>query len=131
MSNFRFSRVDIPYLAYALNLPGKFKRVFAFFFADLPTHADSFIPESSLIANQVIEQIYHDHGYLLQTLDQPWLAPNQLVEMSDAVSAKGAALLNCWGFVDGTVRVQLKILQIIILIINVPSVVSLYSFFIS
>ena len=84
------------------------------------------IPELSLIANQVIEQIYHDHGYLLQTLDQPWLAPNKLVEMCDAVSAKGAALSNCWGFLDGKVSVQLKFLQIIILVIIVPSVVSLY-----
>ncbi|XP_014674819.1 PREDICTED: uncharacterized protein LOC106814941 isoform X3 [Priapulus caudatus] len=35
---------------------------------------------------------------------QQWLRPRHLDEYAQAISNKGAALTNCWGFVDGTVR---------------------------
>ena len=37
----------------------------------------------------------------LTTLDLVWL---DVAAFSDAVHSQGAALINCWGFVDGTVR---------------------------
>ena len=36
--------------------------------------------------------------------DQQWLSPQHLETYADAVHQKGAALENCWDFVDGTVR---------------------------
>ena len=62
------------------------------------------VPELSLILNEVIRFIYTNHGYLLRDLDQPWLSSQHLEDFALAVHGKGAALENCWGFVDGTVR---------------------------
>ena len=41
---------------------------------------------------------------LLTNFNQPWLSSNCLKQFCDAIHRKGAALDNCWGFVDGTVR---------------------------
>ena len=62
------------------------------------------IPELSLILSEVTEFIVSTHGHLLRDMDQPWLRPAQLELFARAISQKGAALDNCWGFVDGTVR---------------------------
>ena len=43
------------------------------------------------------------NSHLLE-LDQPWLSPENLQLFAATVYNKGAALNNCWGFVDGTVR---------------------------
>ena len=61
------------------------------------------VPELSLILNEVISFIYTNHGYLLRDLDQPWLSSQHLEDFALAVHGKGAALENCWGFVDWTV----------------------------
>ena len=37
-------------------------------------------------------------------LNQPWLSQANLVDFSQSIYRKGAALDNCWGFIDGTVR---------------------------
>ena len=37
-------------------------------------------------------------------MNQAWLSPPNLQSFADAIHNKGAALNNCWGFVDGTVR---------------------------
>ena len=50
------------------------------------------------------EHIYEEHGHLLSTFNQAWLAPAALAEYADVIHRKGAALDKCWGFVDGTVR---------------------------
>ena len=62
------------------------------------------VPELSEIVSEVSGHIFNTHGYLLRTLNQPWLQPDQLQRFADAVYSKGAALKNCWGFIDGTVR---------------------------
>ena len=59
------------------------------------------VPELSLISSEVIDFIYATHGYLLRTLNQPWLAPHCLEEFHQR---QVALLTNCWGFVDGIVR---------------------------
>ena len=50
---------------------------------------------------QVIDDVYDRFKDLLTELDLVWLNPELF---SAAVAAKGAALNNCWGFIDGTVR---------------------------
>ena len=62
------------------------------------------VPQLSMITNMVIDDIYERYGNLLLSLDQPWLSRGNLKSFADAIHAKGAALTNCWGFVDGTVR---------------------------
>lgn len=64
----------------------------------------SICPELSLILSEVCNYVYNTHGHLLSDLNQPWLQPNQLQAFADAIHRKGAALNNCWGFIDGTVR---------------------------
>ena len=43
-------------------------------------------------------------GTCYGNLNQPWLQPRCLEEFANAIHQKGAAMDNCWGFVDGTVR---------------------------
>ena len=61
------------------------------------------MPELSLILGKVLEFIHENHCYLLQDMNQRWLDSIHLEEYANAVYRKGAALDNCWGFVDGTV----------------------------
>ena len=62
------------------------------------------VPEISLILAEVTDHIYRTNGHLPQDLNQPWLEPQQLESFARAIHQRGAALSNCWGFVDGTVR---------------------------
>ena len=62
------------------------------------------VPQLCLTTNYMIDHLYDSFNFLLDTLDQEWLRPGRLEDYATAVSAKGAALTNCWGFVDGTVR---------------------------
>ena len=50
---------------------------------------------------QIVDDIYTRFNEPLTSLDLVWLDP---AAFSDAVHSKGAALNNCWGFIDGTVR---------------------------
>ena len=50
-----------------------------------------------------MDMIYTYHGHLLTNLNQSWLSPADLQMFADAIHNKGAALDNCWGFVDGIV----------------------------
>ena len=40
---------------------------------------------------------------LFTSLDQNWLSPHHLRMYAEAIHRKGAALSNCWEFIDGTV----------------------------
>ncbi|CAH3176394.1 unnamed protein product, partial [Porites evermanni] len=123
LSSFRFRQLDIPYLAQVLRLPEKFicpnrtaalteealcilLRRFAYpcRYVDMMPQFGRSPQELSLIANKVMDEIYETHGHLLTTIDHPWLTRAKRREMADAVHEVGAALPNCWGFVDGTVR---------------------------
>ena len=57
-----------------------------------------------MIHNKVIDFIVDTHGELLQRLDQPFLSSRNLLRFAIAIHHKDAALDNCWGFIDGTVR---------------------------
>ena len=50
---------------------------------------------------QIMEDIFQKFNHLLTSLELIWLDP---AVFSDAIHAKGAALQQCWGFIDGTVR---------------------------
>ena len=62
------------------------------------------VPQLSLICIELTDHIYDNWNHLLQTLNQEWLSRDNLLRYANAVYNKGAAIANCWGFVDGTVR---------------------------
>ena len=57
-----------------------------------------------MIYNKVIDRIFNEHGHLVRQWNRRLLSHNHLQEYADAIADKGAALQNCFGFVDGTVR---------------------------
>jgi len=73
-------------------------------YADLVPRFGRSVPLLCTVANQMTDLIFNQFNHLLRDLDQPWLAPACLQRYANAVHAKGAALDNCWGFIDGTVR---------------------------
>ena len=122
-SEFRFYRNDIYRLAEVLNIPeeivcynrSKFNGIEAFCmflkrfaypcrYSDLIHRCGRSVPELCLMTNAILNKIYDDHFQLLQDFQQNWLSPRNLEIYSEKVHNKGAALDNCWGFVDGTVR---------------------------
>ena len=62
------------------------------------------VAEICVIANHTVDLVFNQWGRLLSDFNQAWLQPIKLEAYATAVRNSGAALLNCWGFVDGTVR---------------------------
>ena len=50
---------------------------------------------------QVLDDVYEKFKDRLAKIDHVWL---DMARFSEAIHAKGAALQNCWGLIDGTVR---------------------------
>jgi hypothetical protein len=61
--------------------------------------------ELCLIFNKVVDIVYHTHQHCLKSWDQPFLSADHLHNYALAVHQHGAPLHNCFGFVDGTVRI--------------------------
>jgi hypothetical protein len=57
-----------------------------------------------MITNTVVDDLYERYSHLFCNFNQPWLSPENLLRYATAIHDKGAALDNCWGFLDGTVR---------------------------
>ena len=62
------------------------------------------VPELSMISNKVVACMYTTHGHKITHWKHDLLNPAALNQYADAISNKGAALENCFGFIDGTVR---------------------------
>ena len=63
------------------------------------------VPEFCTITNKVTDWVYENHGrHRLTEWNDTVLNAAALRRYADAVARKGAALTNCFGFVDGTVR---------------------------
>ena len=62
------------------------------------------VPELSMISSTVMNYIYENHQQRLTNWNQTFLNPAKLEEYAQAISDRGAALKNCFGFIDGTVR---------------------------
>ena len=120
---FRFKKEDIFRLAAALQLPNTFKCQNGVVVDDVealcialkrfahPCRYVDLIPRFGrpvsllcMVSNLVVDHIIDRFGYLLASLEQPWLSRHYLQLFAAAIHNKGAALDNCWGFVDGTVR---------------------------
>ena len=62
------------------------------------------MPELSLISNEVADWMCTTHGHKITQWNHYLLDPAAPNQYADAISNKGAALENCFGFIDGTVR---------------------------
>ena len=62
------------------------------------------VPELCTITNHTIDWIYNRWRHLLSRYNHDLLFPANLMLYADAIYRSGAALENCWGFIDGTVR---------------------------
>lgn len=59
----------------------------------------------SVVSKYVMNFIYEQKSHLLFDLNNlNWLDRNRMRYYARAVRNKGAALMNCWGFIDGTAR---------------------------
>lgn len=122
-SNFRVEKQDIPLLYDALGIPEFFTcyqgtkctgfeglcialRRFAYpcRYSDLIPLFGRSVPELSMISNHVTNFIYELHGHRVSQWNHELLQPDNLQLYANAIAQKGAALPNCFGFVDGTVR---------------------------
>ena len=57
-----------------------------------------------MITNRVMDFIYVTHSHRITQWNPAVLNPGFLEQHAAAIAGKGAALDNCFGFVDGTVR---------------------------
>ena len=122
-AEFRFDKKDLPVLAEALQIPPSFKlnqgsivhgmeglcmllRPLAYpcRFGDMVSRFGSTVPILSMATNHVIDFIYNTHGHRITRWNNLLLNPPALEMYARLVHHKGAALQNCFGFVDGTVR---------------------------
>lgn len=122
-AEFRFEKKDLPTVAEALQIPPSFKlrqgsivsgmeglcillRRLAYpcRFGDMVPRFGKAVPVLSMVTNHVIDYIYTIHGHRITRWNDAPLNPPALETYARSVHAKRAALLNCFGFVDGTVR---------------------------
>ena len=122
-AEFRFNKNDIPILADVLGLPNIIKchqrsiadrneglcmllkrMAYPCRYSDMMYRFGRSVPEMSMIVNQVIDYIYETHGHLVTEWNNQLLHPVALQSYADAIHRNGAALDNCFAFVDGTVR---------------------------
>ena len=122
VAEFRFQK-DIPILSQALRVPEVFRcrqgtvcsgleglcillrrMAYPCRFSDLVQRFGRPVPELSMICNQVTDLIFEMHGQKLTQRNDFLLNPAALEIYATAIKAKGAALTNCFGFIDGTVR---------------------------
>ena len=122
-AEFRFDKKDLPVLAEALQIPPSFKlnqgsivdgmeglcmllRRLAYpcRFGDMVSRFGSPVPVLSMATNHVIDFIYNTHGHRITRWNNLLLNSPALEMYARLIHDKGAALQNCFGFVDGTVR---------------------------
>ena len=122
-AEFRVEKQDVPRLVQALQLPPVFKCEQRSICDDMeglcmllkrvayPCRLSDMIPRFgrpvsvlSLIMNHVMDYIYYVHGHRITQWNQDILNPGALQHYADAIYRKGAALDNCFGFINGTVR---------------------------
>ena len=121
-AEFRFEKNDLPVLAEALQIPPSFKlnqgslvdgmeglcmllRRLAYpcRFGDMVPRFGCPVPVMSMVTNHLIDFIYNTHGHRITRWNDALLNPPALETYARSVHDKGAALQNCFGFVDGTV----------------------------
>jgi len=62
------------------------------------------VPELCMITNEVMDNIFNNHGHRISQWNDDVFNPHLLQEYADVIHAEGAPLENCFGFIDGTLR---------------------------
>lgn len=123
LAEFRFRKHDLPVLAEVLQIPDSFtcyqrtvssgmealcillrRLSYPCRFSDIIPRFGRPVPGLSMVSNQVLDYIYDTHGHRITQWNHQVLSQPLLQLYSDTIAAKGSALDNCFGFVDGTVR---------------------------
>ena len=123
LAEFRVQKQDIPVLANVLQLPMNIRcpqrtiwdrieglcmllRRFSYpcRYSDMISRFGRPVPELCMITNEVMDNIFNNHGHRISQWNDDVLSPHLLQEYADVIHAKGAPLENCFGFIDGTVR---------------------------
>ena len=55
------------------------------------------VPQLSMVVSETMDLLYARFGNLFSCLNQPWLSQANLVDFSQSIYRKRAALDNCWG----------------------------------
>lgn len=123
LAELRFAKHDIPHLAEVLQIPEVvtcyqgtvssgiealcilLKRVaYPCRYSDMIWRFGRPVPVLSMVSNHVLDYIFNLHSHRILNWNHNLLSPAKLQVYSDSIIAKGAALQNCFGFIDGTVR---------------------------
>lgn len=123
LAEFRVQKQDIPVLANVLQLPMNIRcpqrtiwdrieglcmllRRFSYpcRYSDMISRFGRPVPELCMITNEVMDNIFNNHGHRISQWNDDVLSLHLLQEYADVIHAKGAPLENCFGFIDGTVR---------------------------
>ena len=123
LAEFRVKKRDLEILADALQIPDSFtcdqrsvltgmeglcillrRLAYPCRYSDIIPRFGLPVPVLSMVCNDVLDFIYDAHSHRITQWNPTFLSPADLQIYSDAVAAKGAALQNCFGFIDGTVR---------------------------
>ena len=123
LAEFRVKKRDLPILAEALQIPDSFtcsqrslvsgmeglckllrRLAYPCRYSDIIPRFGLPVPVLSMVCNDVLDFVYETHGHRITQWNPTVLSPADLQIYSDAVAAKGAALQNCFSFIDGTVR---------------------------
>ncbi|KAK3742549.1 hypothetical protein QZH41_017039 [Actinostola sp. cb2023] len=73
-------------------------------FGDMVQRFAKPVPILSMVTNYIQDYIYDNHYQRIMQWNHTLLSPANLQTYTDAISANGAPLHNCFGFIDGTVR---------------------------
>ena len=123
LSEFRFRKRDIPILADVLGIPETIRceqgstcdgleglcmvlrrLSFPCRYADMIPRFAKPVPVISMVTNAVLDMIYATHSPRITRWNHAILDPDQMEMYAAAITARGAPLQNCFGFIDGTVR---------------------------
>ena len=123
LAEFRFRKRDIPRLNNVLQIPDTLtcnqrsvcdgveglcmllKRLsYPCRYGDMIFRFAKPVPVLSMVTNQMIDYVYNTHGHKVLQWNHQVLSLANLQSYVDAITAKGAPLPNCFGFIDGTVR---------------------------
>ena len=123
LSEFRFYKNDLPLLAEVLGIPEVVecyqrsicsglealciflkRHSYPCRYSDMIARFGKPVPVLCMINNYMIDYIYQAHSHRILQWNDSILNPHSLEIYSNAITARGSLLDNCFGFIDGTVR---------------------------
>ena len=123
ISEFRFYKNDLPFLAEELGIPDVVecyqrsicsglealciflkRHIYPCRYSDMIALSGKPVPVLCMINNSMTDYIYQAHSHRILQWNDSILNPYSLEIYSNAITAKGSPLDNCFGFIDGQVR---------------------------